>query len=48
LIFFTGLMGINVGGMPGLDSKAGFWIVVMLSALIFIALIILFRKRHWF
>ncbi|OLQ93455.1 magnesium transporter CorA [Vibrio panuliri] len=28
--FFTGLMGINVGGMPGVDSSVGFWIVVWL------------------
>jgi len=48
LTFFTGLMGINVGGMPGLDNNAGFWIVVMLSAVIFIALVILFRKHNWF
>ena len=48
LTFFTGLMGINVGGMPGLDHNAGFWIVVGFCVLIFIALIFLFRKRHWF
>ena len=48
LSFFTGLMGINVGGMPGLDHDAGFWIVVVFCVMIFIALIFLFRKRHWF
>jgi zinc transporter len=48
LSFFTGLMGINVGGMPGLDNVAGFWIVVVICVLIFIALVIMFRKRHWF
>lgn len=26
--FFTGLMGINVGGMPGVENNFGFWIVV--------------------
>ena len=26
--FFTGLMGINVGGMPGVEDDWGFWIVV--------------------
>ncbi|MGD8122642.1 zinc transporter ZntB [Vibrio sp. TRT 2004] len=26
--FFTGLMGINVGGMPGVENSMGFWIVV--------------------
>ena len=48
LSFFTGLMGINVGGMPGLDNIAGFWIVVGICVLIFLALLIMFRKRHWF
>ena len=48
LSFFTGLMGINVGGMPGLDNVAGFWIVVVICVLILIALVIMFRKRHWF
>jgi len=48
LTFFTGLMGINVGGMPGLDNNAGFWVVVVFCVLIFIALIFLFRKPHWF
>ncbi|MGR5177191.1 zinc transporter ZntB [Vibrio parahaemolyticus] len=28
--FFTGLLGINVGGMPGTDSPIAFWIVVAL------------------
>ncbi|NOH95798.1 zinc transporter ZntB [Vibrio sp. 99-70-13A1] len=26
--FFTGLMGVNVGGMPGIENGAAFWIVV--------------------
>jgi len=26
--FFTGLMGVNVGGMPGLESEVAFWLVV--------------------
>ena len=25
--FITGLLGINVGGMPGADNPAAFWIV---------------------
>jgi zinc transporter len=27
LSFVTGLLGINVGGMPGVDSSAAFWLV---------------------
>ncbi|KAB0285567.1 zinc transporter ZntB [Vibrio fortis] len=26
--FFTGLMGVNVGGMPGLENELAFWFVV--------------------
>ncbi len=26
--FFTGLMGVNVGGMPGLENQMAFWLVV--------------------
>ena len=32
--FITGLLGINVGGMPGTDSSAAFWIVCCILAVI--------------
>jgi zinc transporter len=31
--FFTGLLGINVGGMPGTENPSAFWIVTALCAL---------------
>lgn len=31
--FFTGLLGINVGGMPGTENPLAFWIVTALCAL---------------
>jgi zinc transporter len=44
--FLTGLLGINVGGMPGADSVGAFWVVVLLCLVIAIAeLWILRRKR---
>jgi len=46
--FFTGLMGINVGGMPGVDSSDAFWVVVGLCVLILIALAAAFRWKRWF
>lgn len=47
LSFVTGLLGINVGGMPGVDSGAAFWItVVLLGALLGVQLYI-FRKLKW-
>ncbi|TDG11355.1 hypothetical protein E2F43_18370 [Seongchinamella unica] len=45
--FFTGLMGINVGGMPGVDADAAFWIVVAMCAGIMVALALLFRLNRW-
>jgi zinc transporter len=47
LSFVTGLLGINVGGMPGLDDGKAFWIVVALCAAIFAALLFLFRRWKW-
>ena len=32
--FITGLLGINVGGMPGVDDGHAFWIVVGLCCAI--------------
>ena len=46
--FLTGLLGINVGGMPGVDSDAAFWIVVLLCTVVGIGLTLLFRLRGWF
>ena len=47
LTFITGLLGMNVGGLPGLESKAGFaWsIVVMIVA--GTALLLFFRWKKW-
>jgi len=45
--FFTGLMGINVGGMPGVDSELGFWIVTGACTAIMLVLAALFRWRDW-
>jgi len=46
--FFTGLMGINVGGMPGVEDGRGFWIVVAMSVGIAAVLAIYFKKKRWF
>ena len=45
--FFTGLLGINVGGIPGVNNEAGFWIVSGLCAAILLVMITIFRKRGW-
>jgi zinc transporter len=48
LSFFTGLMGINVGGMPGVEDPAGFWMVVGLCVALSVLLAAVFRWRKWF
>lgn len=46
--FFTGLMGINIGGMPGVEDDNAFWIFSgTLIAIVAIQMII-FKKLKWF
>lgn len=44
----TGLLGINVGGMPGVDSPAAFWIVTFILVTLGIGEILYFWKNRWF
>lgn len=46
--FLTGLMGINVGGMPGIDNDYAFWIVVLLCLFAGLGLTLVFKMRRWF
>ncbi|MEM7665116.1 MAG: zinc transporter ZntB [Pseudomonadota bacterium] len=45
--FLTGLMGINVGGMPGINDSAAFWIVVGVCLGIMALQLFLFWKWKW-
>lgn len=45
--FVTGLLGINVGGMPGVEDGDAFWIVVGMCSAIFVVQLLLFRKWDW-
>lgn len=45
--FITGLLGINVGGMPGVDSDLAFWWVAGLCAGLGVALLTAFRLSRW-
>jgi zinc transporter len=45
--FLTGLLGINVGGIPGAESKLGFLLFVLLLIVVVIFQIWLFRKKKW-
>ena len=45
--FVTGLLGINVGGMPGVNSGDAFWITCGICAVVMVGEVALFRKLGW-
>ncbi|MEM5517910.1 zinc transporter ZntB [Henriciella sp. AS95] len=45
--FITGLLGINVGGMPGVDSGYAFWLTVGMLAVMMGLQFWIFRKLKW-
>jgi zinc transporter len=45
--FLTGLLGINVGGIPGADSRLGFPIFVLLLLGVVVFQIWFFKKNKW-
>lgn len=47
LSFFTGLLGINVKGIPSADRPHAFWVVVLICLSIFAVQMFLFRKWKW-
>jgi len=46
--FFTGLLGINVGGIPGADNASAFWVFCGLLAVVVALQVWLFKKLKWF
>lgn len=48
LSFLTGLLGINVGGMPGAEQEQAFWIVAGICLAIVLVELVLFRRWKWF
>ncbi|WP_404395729.1 zinc transporter ZntB [Pseudoalteromonas phenolica] len=45
--FLTGLLGINVGGIPGTDNPMAFYIFSGLLLVLVIAQVIYFRRNKW-
>ena len=45
--FLTGLMGINVGGIPGADDETGFLVFVAICSALVITPVVIFRKLRW-
>jgi zinc transporter len=46
--FLTGLLGINVGGIPGSENPQAFWGFCVLLCLVVVGEVTLFRKMKWF
>jgi len=46
--FLTGLFGINVGGMPGVDNPIAFWLVTAVMTGIAVAVLLVFKWWRWF
>lgn len=46
--FLTGLFGINVAGMPGVDNDAAFWIFIAFLFVVVAAQIAFFKRNKWF
>ncbi len=47
LTFVTGLLGMNVGGIPGLESRAAFWITVSVMGAVGAGLYLYLRGKKW-
>jgi zinc transporter len=45
--FLTGLLGINVGGVPGAEYKASFAIFCMLLVGLIIIQLVIFKRKKW-
>ncbi len=46
--FLTGLLGINVGGIPGADNGHAFWYFSAGLGILILFQVILFKKAKWF
>jgi zinc transporter len=47
MTFLTGLLGINVGGIPGADSRYGFAVACLLMAVLGLSQWWVFRRLRW-
>lgn len=47
LAFLTGLMGMNVAGLPGMQDPWSFWILVILMTVVAVIILTLFRIKKW-
>ncbi|TDR18281.1 CorA family divalent cation transporter [Marinicella litoralis] len=48
LTFLSGLFGMNVAGMPGLEDHKAFWYIIIFSLSLTVLLLVWFKKSRWF
>ena len=46
--FLTGLMGVNIGGMPGVDNSWAFWTFSWVLIVLVVIQVIIFKRLKWF
>lgn len=47
LSFLTGLFGMNVAGLPGMEFSGSFWVIVLLMLVLAGLIMAIFRARKW-
>jgi zinc transporter len=45
--FLTGLLGINVGGIPGADNQSAFLTFIFILAIVVVLQVVIFKKKKW-
>lgn len=45
--FFTGLFGINIGGMPGVENKDAFNLFLVSLVVLLVVQLFIFKKKKW-
>jgi len=45
--FLTGLLGINIGGIPGAENQSAFVIFIVMLVVVVILQIVIFKKKKW-
>ena len=48
LTFLSGLLGMNVGGLPGIESSYAFWGVTGFCLVVTVTLLFWFKRSRWF
>ncbi len=48
LTFLSGLLGMNVGGLPGLENPSAFWMVSAFCFVVALVLLVWFKRKNWF